>query len=156
MPTISQYCEVLAALGITEFVESVYRALLASPGRTVAELTEELERSTRATRRAVAELEQLGLVSRLPGRPVRLLAARPDTAIDLLVARRHSELTELQRNARALAAEMNAERQPDELLEILSGQQAVAHRYDQLVRACERELLVFDRPPYAADVRRSA
>jgi hypothetical protein len=78
-----------------------------------------------------------------------LLAARPDTAIDLLVARRQSELTTLQVNARALAAEMSGPRQPDELLEILVGQRAVGQRYRALVRACEHELLVIDRPPYA-------
>jgi sugar-specific transcriptional regulator TrmB/DNA-binding CsgD family transcriptional regulator len=139
----------LEALGITEFTESVYRALLAGPGRTASELSRGLDRSVKATRRSVTELEELGLVTRLPGRPVRLLAARPDTAIDVLVARRQSELTTLQVNARALVAEMSVQRQPDELLEILVGQRAVADRFTQLVRQCERELLVIDRPPYA-------
>jgi DNA-binding Lrp family transcriptional regulator len=139
----------LEALGITEFTESVYRALLADPGRTTSELSRGLDRSVKATRRSVTELEELGLVTRLPGRPVRLLAARPDTAIDVLVARRQSELTTLQVNARALVAEMSVQRQPDELLEILVGQRAVADRFTQLVRHCERELLVIDRPPYA-------
>jgi DNA-binding CsgD family transcriptional regulator len=140
----------LEALGITAFAESAYRELLTTPGRTAAELARVLQRSERVTRKAVAELEELGLVTRLPGRPVRLLAARPDTAIDLLVARRQRELTTLQANARALTAEMNAVRQPDELLEILVGQRAVGDRFTQLVRGCERELLVIDRPPYAA------
>jgi len=141
----------LEALGIPPYAESVYRALLAAPGRTVAQLAGELGRSGRATRRIVTELEEVGLVSRLPGRPVRLLATRPDTAVDLLVARRRRELGELQRNARALAATLSAGRQPDELLEILTGRQAIAERFGGLVRGCERELLVFDRPPYAAD-----
>jgi DNA-binding NarL/FixJ family response regulator len=47
---------------------------------------------------------------------------------------------------------MTTERQPDELLEILIGQHAVADRFTQLVRDCEAELLVIDRPPYAADI----
>jgi predicted DNA-binding transcriptional regulator len=140
----------LEALGITDSAESVYRALLAGSGRTAAELARQLDRSERATRRAVAELEELGLVSRLPGRPVRLAAARPDTAIDLLVARRRTELEAVQRNARTLMAEQR--QQPDELFEILVGQQAVADRFKQLVQGCERELMVFDRPPYAANV----
>ncbi|GAB3456674.1 TrmB family transcriptional regulator [Actinophytocola sediminis] len=143
----------LETLGITEFAETAYRALLAAPGRTTPELARQLDRSERATRRAVTELEELGLVSRLPGRPVRLAAARPDTAIDLLVARRRTELDIVQRNARVLAREMAEQRQqPDELFEILVGQQAVADRFTQLVTGCQRELMVFDRPPYAADV----
>jgi DNA-binding Lrp family transcriptional regulator len=140
----------LEALGISEFAEAAYRALLAEPARTAAELAKALNRSPKITRRAVTELEELGLVTRAPGRPVRLLAARPDTAIDLLVARRQRELTTLQVNARALAAEMSGPRQPDELLEVLVGQRAVGHRYRALVHGCERELLVIDRPPYAA------
>lgn len=142
----------LEPLGINDFTESAYRALLADPGRTATELAHALGKSTKATRRAISELEELGLVTRAPGRPVRLLAARPDTAIDLLVARRRSELTTLQANARALAAEMSGPRQPDELLEILVGQRAVGHRYRMIVRTCEHELLVIDRPPYAAPV----
>jgi DNA-binding Lrp family transcriptional regulator len=142
----------LEALGISAFAESAYRALLAEPGRTATELARALTKSAKATRRAITELEELGLVTRAPGRPVRLLAARPDTAIDLLVARRQSELTTLQVNARALATQMSGPRQPDELLEILVGQRAVGHRYRALVRDCERELLVIDRPPYAAPI----
>jgi len=142
----------LEALGISEFAESAYRALLAESGRTSAELARTLGRSAKTTRRAVSELEDVGLVTRAPGRPVRLLAARPDTAIDLLVARRQNELTTVQANARALAAEMSGPRQPDELLEIIVGRRAVGHRYTALVNGCERELLVIDRPPYAAPV----
>lgn len=142
----------LEALGISDSAETAYRALLADPGRTATELASALGKSSSATRRAIAELEELGLVTRAPGRPVRLLAARPDTAIDLLVARRQSELTTLQVNARALAAQMSGPRQPDELLEVVIGQRAVGHRYRMLVRNCERELLVIDRPPYAAPV----
>jgi sugar-specific transcriptional regulator TrmB len=142
----------LEALGISPFAESVYRALLADPGHTATDLARALGKSSRATRRAIGELEELGLVTQAPGRPVRLLAARPDTAIDLLVARRQSELTTLQVNARALAAEMSGPRQPDELLEILVGQRAVGRRYTALVQACEQELLVIDRPPYAAPI----
>jgi Bacterial regulatory proteins, luxR family len=132
----------------------VYRALLAAPARTTPELARAMDRSERVTRRAVGELEELGLVSRLPGRPVRLSPARPDTAIDLLVARRRTELEAVQRNARALAREMTEQhqQQPDELFEILVGQQAVADRFTQLIGGCERELMVFDRPPYATDV----
>lgn len=144
----------LETLGISEFAETVYRALLAAPGRTTPELARAMDRSERVTRRAVGELEELGLVSRLPGRPVRLSPARPDTAIDLLVARRRTELEAVQRNARALAREMTEQhqQQPDELFEILVGQQAVADRFTQLIGGCERELMVFDRPPYATDV----
>lgn len=143
---------VLQALGVTELAEGVYRALLAAPRCTVTELADETGRSPRTVRRAVAELERLGLVSRLPGRPIRLLAARPDTAIDLLVARRRDELSRAQLHARALVAELNTGQDSAELVEILVGQGAIGARFTQLVQRTHRELLVFDRPPYATDV----
>lgn len=140
----------LQPLGVTDFAETAYRALLAAPGLTVPELAGRLGRSSGATRRAAGELEELGLVSRLPGRPVRLLATHPDSAIDLLVARRREELEKIRVTARALAAEVHVERQPSELLEIVVGQAAIAARFTQFTRNCREELLVFDRPPYAS------
>ncbi|TDC73048.1 helix-turn-helix transcriptional regulator [Streptomyces hainanensis] len=139
----------LQPLGVTELAESAYRALLAAPGVTVPELAGRLGRSPGATRRVLGELEELGLVNRLPGRPVRLLATHPESAIDLLVARRREELEKSRVMARALAAEVHVERQPSELLEIVVGQPAIAARFTQFTRNCRDELLVFDRPPYA-------
>lgn len=146
----------LEQLGITERCEVVYTALLSATGWSVPDLAEHLHRSQRAVRRDVAELEQLGLVSRLPGKPVRLLAVRPDTAVDLLVAQRRDELDRAQAGARALAAELeHGTSRPDQLIEIIVGADPVGAHFTQLVRGCGNELLVLDRPPYASGMDES-
>ena len=51
-----------------------------------------------------------------------------------------------------LVAEHRASRRddPSVLVEILTGEQAAARRFQELQASCHEELLLFDRPPYAA------
>lgn len=135
----------------------VYRTLLGMPRATLAELTRRLGRDVAGLRRSISTLEEAGLVSRIAGRPARLVAARPDVAIDVLVARRREELGRVQLEARALMAEVSTEEEhrPDRLVEVIVGRQAVATRFEQLLQGARHELLVLDRPPYAADAHRA-
>ncbi len=147
----------LEAVGVSPTDEAVYRELLRHPRATTSQLAEHVERDAGAVRRSVSRLEQLGLVARVPGNPPRLLPARPDVAVDVLVARRREELTRTQFSARALLADMvvDEERRPDRLVEVVVGREAIAARFDQLLQGVERELLIFDRPPYAQNPDRS-
>lgn len=142
---------VLESLGVATQDEDLYRELLRSPGATIDTLAEATGNTASTTRRGVRRLEQLGLVTRLAGVPVRLMPARPDVAVDVLVAQRQQELARAQAAARTLLRETATERahQPDELVEIVHGRQAVAQRFMQLEQTVTRELLVLDRPPYA-------
>lgn len=141
----------MEALGVTAQDEELYRALLSRPRATTDELAEATGTSVGATRRIVRRLEQLGLVTRLAGTPVRLMPARPDVAVDVLVAQRQQELVRAQAAARKLLLDSSTERagEPDELVEIVHGRQAVAQRFMQLEQTVTDELLVLDRPPYA-------
>jgi sugar-specific transcriptional regulator TrmB/DNA-binding CsgD family transcriptional regulator len=140
-------------LGISAEDESIYRLLLREPGLTAAELTERAARGPKALRRSLARLAELGLVSLLAGRPGRYAAARPDTAVEVLIARRQQELATARTAAQALLAELPVERRhrPEEQLEIVFGRRAVATRFLQLQQSATDELLVLDRPPYAQD-----
>jgi len=141
----------LGALGIPSEDEAVYRTLLHEPALTLAGLAERSRRGPRALRQSIQRLADVGMVSRLAGRPVRFVAARPDTAVEVLIARRQQELAAARTVAQKLLAELPAERRhrPEEELEIVFGRQAVAARFHQLQQAARRELLVLDRPPYA-------
>jgi sugar-specific transcriptional regulator TrmB len=143
----------LQPLGVSSDAESVYRILLRNPRSTVAELTTLSGRSARWTRSSVSTLESLGLVSRLPGRPVRLVATPPDTAVEVLVARRETEIADIRRAATALAAELPVEEKhrPEDQLRIVFGKEAVAAQFLQLQQAATADLRVLDRPPYAQD-----
>ena len=141
----------LEALGVPAEDEAIYRILLRERGLTPAELTERAGRGARALRQSLHRLAELGLVSRLAGRPTRYVAARPDTAVEALIARRQQDLAATRQAAQALLAELPADsrHRPDEELEIVFGRDAVAARFQQLQQTARHELLVLDRPPYA-------
>lgn len=148
--------QVLEPLGVTPDAESVYRILLRHPRSTVSELATLAGRSPRWTRASASTLESLGLVSRLPGRPARLVATPPDTAVDLLVARQETEIAGIRRAASALQAGLPAEQRhrPEDQLRIVFGKEAVAAQFLQLQQAATTDLRVLDRPPYAQDPAR--
>lgn len=141
----------LGSLGITELDERVYRALLVRPGRSVADLAELTPRRTDLTA-SLRRLEELGFVRPVGARPKRYAPVTPESAIESLVHQRQQELL----GALAMTAELTAEYRvgrhddPGALVEILTGEAAVAQRFEELQSSCVQELLLFDRPPYAA------
>jgi sugar-specific transcriptional regulator TrmB len=142
----------LESLGIRQHDEVVYRELLSRSEAEADELASALERESTDVTDSLTSLEELGLVHRLPGRPVRVRAARPDVAVDVLVNRRKEELARTQLAARALLAEMPAEERhrPEDIVEVLVGRAAIAARFEQLLVGTRQELLVLDRPPYVS------
>jgi DNA-binding NarL/FixJ family response regulator len=143
----------LLAVGVTAEDERVYRNLLHRPRATLPELAAQTGRTPVVLRRAISRLEELGLVSRLAGRPVRFLPTRPDIAVAALISHREEELAAARLAALALLAELPPQehRAPDDLVEIVHGRAAVAHRFMQLQQSATDELLVLDRPPYVQD-----
>jgi len=142
----------LEPLGVSEFEERVYRAVLAEPESTRGRLVDLLGGHAQGVTRAVRRLEELGLVSRLDGRPRRFVPTYPDVAIETLLQRRQQELHHVRGAAAELVAEYHAGRRddPGALVEILTGESATARRFAELQASCSEELLLFDRPPYAA------
>ncbi|AQZ65739.1 transcriptional regulator [[Actinomadura] parvosata subsp. kistnae] len=151
---MGQQRRLLEGLGVTVAEETAYRALLRHGPATLSELAAETGSSAAAIRRMLPRLEDLGLISRVAGRPLRLVATPPTIAIDILVARRQEELTHSRAAAALLATEV-ADRggpHPEEVLEVVTGRDAVARRYLQLERNATREMLVLVHPPYAVDI----
>ena len=83
---------------------------------------------------------------------MRLLPTRPDVAVDALVAVRRAELDRVRAEARVLLSELRAQEQhrPENLVEVIVGQEAIAARFAQLLNGTREQLLVLDRPPYAS------
>lgn len=142
----------LETVGIAAPEEQVYRALLAAPHCTVPELARQVGRGQDAVGRSVDQLAKLGLLTLTTDRPARLVPARPDIAIEVLIARRRAELDRAQAEARTMLAELRTHERyrPENLVEVVVGQQAIAARFAQLLQQTRNELLVLDRPPYAA------
>lgn len=146
----------MAGLGVSSAEEAAYRALLRSGPSTLAVVAGQAKMSPESLRRLVPSLEELGLVSRLPGRPLRLTATPPGVAIDALTARRQDEVASSRAAASALVAEEAVRRvgRPEELVEIVTGGEAIAQRFYQLHEAAHEEVLGLVKPPFAIDVTR--
>ncbi|HEY8475091.1 MAG TPA: helix-turn-helix domain-containing protein [Natronosporangium sp.] len=146
----------LAGLGVSAAEEAAYRALLRTGPSTLAQLAAPAGLSVTALRRLVPRLEELGLVSRLAGRPLRLTATPPTVAIDALAARRQEQLAASRAAAAVLADEQarSEDGRPERLLEVVSGPHAVAQRFFQLHEAAQHEVLGLVKPPFAIDTGR--
>jgi DNA-binding MarR family transcriptional regulator len=142
----------LESVGVERPDEEAYRALLTAPGCGVPELAKLLDRDEREVAASVDRLEALGLLTTTSDHPVRLLPTRPDVAVDALVAVRRSELDRVRAEARELLSELRAQEQhrPENLVEVIVGQDAIAARFAQLLSGTRDQLLVLDRPPYAS------
>ena len=143
----------LEAVGVTGQEERVYRALVRRPRSTVPELAAASGRSVENLRRLLPRLQQLGLVSQLPGTPARLLATRPDVAVAALVSSRQQELARTRSAVSTLLEDLPVDEHThaEEFIESVHGKDAVAARFLQLQQTAQEELLVLDRPPYVQD-----
>ncbi|MFW6692779.1 LuxR C-terminal-related transcriptional regulator [Streptomyces sp. MAR4 CNX-425] len=139
--------------GVLASDEALYRLLLRHPPLDAAQLAAAAGRPVAGIAPAVDRLTELGLLTLLPGAPVRLVATRPDAAVDQLAARWQDRVAGARTAAAALLAELPVDRRhrPEDQVEILFGRGSVAARFDRLQRSVERELLVLDRPPYAQE-----
>lgn len=143
----------LDAVGVNEFEEQVYRAFLASPLSSVTRLAETLDTTPARARRALAHLDDLGLLHRDAEGQYR--PAAPHTALTALL--NHRRLTvEAAFNAVAgsvdeLSSTYRTGRltvDPVSFIEIVSGRQDVNRRIDELIEAATARAWVFDKPPY--------
>lgn len=134
---------------MTAAEEAAYRTLLREGPSTLADLAARHGASVAALRRLLPRLEDLGLVTRLAGRPLRLLATPPHVAVEALVASRQEEIARSRAAIGPLLAE--AAPHPEELVEVVSGRTAVSRRYLQLMNGAREELLVLVQPPFATD-----
>jgi sugar-specific transcriptional regulator TrmB len=126
---------VLGAIGLDEAQEAAYRTLVGIGAAEVAELSHRLGLSEEDTVRALCRLERHGLVAQASARPGRWLAAPPAVALSALVNRQRHELQRAEVAATLLAEEYQAEAAESpvhDLVEVVQGTSAVAHRFLQL------------------------
>jgi DNA-binding NarL/FixJ family response regulator len=140
----------LQALGLTAAEEAVYQALLTRPHMSLGELRDSEVLAGQPPEPVLASLEEKGLVSRLPGAPRRFAAASPEYALEMLILAREEEL----RRVRLLADQLtqrfkNSRREDDpaELVEVVSGADAVLHRWIQMLHSARLEICGVDKPP---------
>ncbi|MEU3409194.1 helix-turn-helix domain-containing protein [Streptomyces sp. NPDC006670] len=125
----------LGAIGLDEGQESAYRALVALGAAEAADLARRLTLPLPQTERTLRHLERQGLAARSSARPGRWVAAPPEVALGALLTRQRQELEQAEQAAELLAREYRAEPQEavvHDLVEVVTGASAVAHRFHQI------------------------
>ncbi|WP_327370878.1 helix-turn-helix domain-containing protein [Streptomyces sp. NBC_01217] len=141
----------LGAIGLDEIQESAYRALVAVGAAEVSDLAHRLALPEPDTERALRRLEQHGLAAQSSARPGRWVAAPPGVALGALLTQQRHELDQAELAAVLLAEEYRAEATDSavhDLVEVVTGASAVAHRFHQLQLGAAREVcaLVTGKP----------
>ncbi|MER7830511.1 MULTISPECIES: helix-turn-helix domain-containing protein [unclassified Streptomyces] len=142
----------LNAIGLDERQESAYRALVSLGAAEVRDLAHRLALPEPETERTLRRLEAQGLAAQSSYRTGRWVAAPPAVALGALLTQQRHELEQAELAAARLAREYRAEAaaQPavHDLVEVVTGASAVAHRFRQLQLGAAREVcaLVTGRP----------
>ncbi|MFD4139988.1 helix-turn-helix domain-containing protein [Streptomyces sp. NPDC058572] len=141
----------LAAIGLDEKQESAYRALVALGAAEVGDLAHRLALPEPDTERALRRLEQHGLAAQSSARTGRWVAAPPGVALGALLNQQRHELEQAELAAALLAQEYRVESDEPavhDLVEVVTGARAVAHRFVQLQLGATEEVcaLVTGKP----------
>lgn len=140
----------LSVIGIDTTQQQVYRALLAQPAATVAELAEALELPARAVASALDAIADLGLVSPAASARDRYVPAPPAVALGSMLTRHRDDLSRAEMVVTELAERyQNAigNRSARDVIEVLSGVAAIRHRFDQVQRSATDEVMAFVKSP---------
>jgi sugar-specific transcriptional regulator TrmB len=141
----------LGAIGLDEVQEAAYRALVGLGAAEVGDLSHRLGLPEEDAVLVLRRLEGHGLVARSCARPGRWVAAPPGVALPALLTRQRHELKRAESAVAALAAEFRAEAAEPavhDLIEVVTGADAVAQRFLQLQFGARTEVcaLVTDKP----------
>jgi sugar-specific transcriptional regulator TrmB/DNA-binding CsgD family transcriptional regulator len=140
-------------LGLSDSEERVYQALTRMRSATVQQLGEELCFDEAEAGQVAAALENKGLVSWTTGKPRRLLAAPPSAAVDVLALQIERQLQQARVEAARLSvqwSEASHDRKADELVEIISGTDAMVRRFESLIASATTEIVGFASAPILA------
>ena len=141
----------LESLGVDPHAEVVYRALLGRPGTSSVALAETLGRAVREVEEDLAVLVDSGLA--LPSADRTYVVAPPTVALGALITERRDGLRLAEQALVSLAEEHRATtsgRELSDLFEVVTGVDAIRHRFQQVQAAAASELRMFVTTPFIA------
>ncbi|WP_326700707.1 helix-turn-helix transcriptional regulator [Streptomyces sp. NBC_01754] len=141
----------LAAIGLDVRQEAAYRALVTVGAAELSDLARRLALPEADTERALRRLEQRGLAAQSSARAGRWVAAPPGVALGALLIQQRHELEQAELASALLTEEYRAEADEPaahDLVEVVTGASAVAHRFHQLQLGATSEVcaLVTGKP----------
>ncbi|MFD2025826.1 hypothetical protein [Promicromonospora aerolata] len=140
-------------LGLTPDETLAYSELVALPSASVADLAAALSAfgtSLGEAHRLLRRLEEHGLAARITGDERRFAAAPPAIALGALLARRQDEVrhAEVELNRLEEVYRVSAAgRGPTDVVDVIRGDDAVRHRFEQLQLGARERVDAFVRPP---------
>lgn len=143
----------LDVIGLDDVAEIVYEALLTSGPAGLPELITNTGLPRWRVQGAIRRLEVTGLASRTSER-ARFMAIDPAIALDVLLLDQVERLNGARARARELTERFQQElsrQDPTELVEVVTGRDAVRQRSDQVQRSTRHRLRMLDKPPYAGE-----
>jgi len=146
----------LTRLGLTSYEAKAYLALIRRDSFTAAQVARQAGLPRQRIYDVLGSLVEKGLASARPGTVVKYAATPPELAVDRLIQAHRQELTELEKDAHDMLAEMKrswtdgqSHTDPLEYIEVLRDRRAINERFAELQASVKREILVFTKPPYA-------
>jgi predicted transcriptional regulator len=141
----------LNAIGIPPVDSQIYTTLIRHPRTTAPDLAEHCGLSTQQVVRGLSRLRAGGMVSRVPGRPARYLAAPPDVALGELADAKAAEVRDTWATIEQLMEvfrEASRFTHPAELVEVVTGAGNISSRVARLQESARVQIRFFDKPPY--------
>ncbi|WP_425953395.1 helix-turn-helix domain-containing protein [Xylanimonas sp. McL0601] len=142
----------LEVLGLDRWAEATYLMLVESEPLAADGLAARTGLDADALDAALAALEERGLVSRVPDRPVRYTALPPEHAVEVLLLAREREIQRVRALTLRLAErhrKVRAGAASESVIEVITGADAVARTGQQLLARAEHRIRGIDAPPYA-------
>ncbi|MFE5006637.1 LuxR C-terminal-related transcriptional regulator [Streptomyces sp. NPDC056696] len=141
-----------AAVGVSAFDERLYQAILNQPDAGMTGWALLTGSSPARVREVCDRLLALGLLQP-PDSMGGIRAVDPRVAIRGLIRRRETESELLAATAEEMASAFEAgllREEPSRLVEVASGEGAIAARLEEMYARAEHEVCLFDTPPYLA------
>jgi sugar-specific transcriptional regulator TrmB len=143
---------VLAALGLSEWEDVVYRYLVGSPPATAEEVRTKTGLRIAHARVVLGTLEKMGFVHRLEDEPGRFAAASPGT-VDAVISRKLADLRQAQEALGKLAVRYRAsylEADGAGVFEVIRGVGPLRARTHEMMTSARTEALNMVKPPIVA------
>jgi DNA-binding CsgD family transcriptional regulator/DNA-binding transcriptional ArsR family regulator len=142
----------LEVLGLDRPAEALYFALVDNLPLPIGELARRTGIEPDVVANALVLLEDGGLISRLPGSPVRYTALPPEHALEVLLLARERDIHRVRALTERLAerhSDARRDRGSASLIQVITGRDGVARCGQQLFNRAEKEIRGIDAPPYA-------
>jgi hypothetical protein len=141
-------------LGLSAEQRAAYELLVEKPSATLAELTAAWS-GNGSLPKVLAQLEKRSLAQSVPGSPIRYRATTPLVAFEAMLADYEERLEQARRHMSTLDAAYRARPSTDAattMIEVVTGQRAIAQRLVQIHRGARAQISVLAKPPgFACD-----